>query len=146
MDMDSEKKKKAREEFQARADGMDRGNAENAAEAGERKRGEFCHGVPRVFRGIWEDVLTMLDLLRDWLKGDYDDAPWSTIASVAAAIAYFACPLDVIPDILPGLGFLDDVLVLKICLDLVEADLEAYREWCAVRETETPADNPEPDE
>lgn len=41
---------------------------------------------------------------------------WSTKALVVAAAAYLASPLDLIPDWIPGVGYLDDVALVAFTL------------------------------
>ena len=38
---------------------------------------------------------------------------------LAAALLYFICPLDVIPDVLPVLGYIDDVMVVSAVVALI---------------------------
>lgn len=45
------------------------------------------------------------------------DVPKSNKAQVAAALAYFLSPVDIIPDFIPGLGWLDDLYVAMIVTD-----------------------------
>ena len=40
------------------------------------------------------------------------DTPKWAKATVFAALAYFVCPIDAIPDVTPGIGFTDDLGVL----------------------------------
>jgi uncharacterized membrane protein YkvA (DUF1232 family) len=42
------------------------------------------------------------------------------------ALLYILNPIDIIPDVIPIFGYLDDVMVFGFCLDFVEADLEKY--------------------
>ena len=42
---------------------------------------------------------------------------------------YFVSPLDVIPDSIPVLGYIDDALVVGLALKTVRADLDAFMEW-----------------
>jgi uncharacterized membrane protein YkvA (DUF1232 family) len=37
----------------------------------------------------------------------------------------------VIPDIIIGVGYLDDATVVAFCLKLIERELERYKEWQA---------------
>ena len=37
--------------------------------------------------------------------------------------------IDIIPDYIPGLGYVDDAAVIAGCLLLVKTDLEDYRLW-----------------
>ena len=38
-------------------------------------------------------------------------------------------PFDLIPDYILGIGQIDDVLILILCLYLIEKDLHKYQEW-----------------
>ena len=38
-------------------------------------------------------------------------------------------PFDLVPDVLPLIGQVDDVAVMGACLILVEQDLHKYRNW-----------------
>ena len=80
-------------------------------------------------RRYLSDLKLLLGIVRDYWTGEYRQLPWFTIAAVVAALLYVLNPLDMIPDILPGIGYLDDATVVAFCLNLVEADLLRYREW-----------------
>ena len=66
--------------------------------------------------------------LRDVVRGDYR-LPWKTVAALAAALAYFLSPFDVIPDFIPLTGFIDDAAVLGLVFAAAETDLRGYCEW-----------------
>ncbi|MBQ0759852.1 MAG: uncharacterized membrane protein YkvA (DUF1232 family) [Zhongshania sp.] len=72
-------------------------------------------------------VKTLFSLLQDYVKGDYREIPWWSLGSVVTALLYILLPFDAVPDIIPIAGFLDDAVVLKLCLDMVSKDLEAYK-------------------
>lgn len=72
-------------------------------------------------------VKTLFSLLQDYVKGDYREIPWWSLGSVVTALLYILLPLDAVPDIIPIVGFLDDAVVLKLCLDMVSKDLEKYK-------------------
>lgn len=40
--------------------------------------------------------------------------PWGAIVSLVAALLYGASPIDVIPDFIPLIGFLDDGIVVTV--------------------------------
>ena len=75
------------------------------------------------------DIQLMFSMIRDYWYGNYRSVPWKTIAAVAGALLYVMNPLDVIPDLILGFGFLDDAGVVALCLKLVESDLHRYAAW-----------------
>jgi uncharacterized membrane protein YkvA (DUF1232 family) len=76
-----------------------------------------------------EDGKTLLALLKDYRKGKYRTALYGTIAAAAFALIYVLNPFDIIPDVLPFVGALDDASVIAACLMLIERDLFKYRNW-----------------
>lgn len=71
----------------------------------------------------------MLDMLKDYKNGVYKKVPWFTIGSIVFALLYVLNPFDIIPDFIPGLGYIDDLSVFTIALRFVETDLHNYLDW-----------------
>lgn len=69
------------------------------------------------------------DLISDYINGTYREIPVSTILSFIAALTYLISPFDVVPDVVPVLGFCDDAAALKFALDAARNDLYAYANW-----------------
>lgn len=80
-------------------------------------------------RRFIEDSRLLTALIKDWRAGRYRQALYGTIAAVAFALLYVFNPFDLIPDVLPILGAVDDATVIGACLMLVERDLKKYRSW-----------------
>lgn len=53
---------------------------------------------------------------------------------VVTALAYFANPHDLIPDSVPGLGFLDDAIMVEIVRRELQHEIAAYEDFCTARE------------
>ncbi|MEX0605317.1 MAG: YkvA family protein [Marinobacter sp.] len=77
------------------------------------------------------DIRVMFSMLRDYWKGNYRAVPWKSIAAIAGALLYVLNPIDLIPDLIIGFGFLDDAAILAACLTIVESDLHDYEVWKA---------------
>lgn len=71
----------------------------------------------------------LASLIRSFVKKEYTDIPIGSIIAIISALTYFLSPVDLIPDIVPGVGYVDDALVVAACLKLVESDVEEYIKW-----------------
>jgi len=71
----------------------------------------------------------MYGMLKDYRKGVYTKVPWFTIATIAFSFLYILNPLDIIPDFIPGLGYIDDMAIITFGLRFIESDLHNYLDW-----------------
>lgn len=71
----------------------------------------------------------MFGMLKDYRKGVYNKVPWFTIATIAFALLYILNPLDIVPDFIPGFGYIDDLAVLTFGLRFIESDIHNYLDW-----------------
>lgn len=76
-----------------------------------------------------EDAKMLTALVKDYRLGNYRTALYGTIAAAVFALIYVVNPFDILPDVLPFVGAVDDASVIAACLMLVERDLHKYREW-----------------
>ncbi|MFO1217321.1 MAG: DUF1232 domain-containing protein [Burkholderiaceae bacterium] len=58
-------------------------------------------------------------LLALWKLFQHRETPWLAKAVAVAVIAYAVSPIDLIPDFIPVLGLLDDLIVLPLGIALV---------------------------
>ena len=72
---------------------------------------------------------TMVSMVRSYLRGNYTKIPKRTILAIVSALIYFLSPIDLVPDWIPLLGQLDDAIVIATCWNLVNKDVEDYRQW-----------------
>lgn len=75
------------------------------------------------------DIVLFFQLLGDYTRGRYRKVPLRTIAAIVGALAYVLSPIDIIPDLLPVIGYVDDAGVMALCLKLVQSDIDHYRAW-----------------
>lgn len=75
------------------------------------------------------DVPILASLVRMYVKKEYRDIPIGSVISIVSALLYFVSPIDLIPDAIPGIGYIDDAAVVAACIALVEGDLKEYQAW-----------------
>ena len=73
---------------------------------------------------------------RDWRLEGADRA------RILDAIAYFVDPDDLIPDRIPGIGYLDDAIMVELVARELMHELEAYEDFCEYREKRSKASEP----
>jgi uncharacterized membrane protein YkvA (DUF1232 family) len=64
-------------------------------------------------------------MLRDAVAGRFK-VPWVTVSAATAALLYFISPIDLLPDFIPGVGLIDDALVIAMAISLARMDLKRY--------------------
>ena len=66
-----------------------------------------------------------------------EDAEWALAGAdrtrVVEALAYFAEPEDLIPDRTPGLGYLDDAIMVELVARELRHEIAAYADFCSYR-------------
>jgi len=67
---------------------------------------------PSLIKSVWQRVRLAIRLLRE------PTLSWFFKAIPVAAVLYVASPLDLIPDVLPVIGEVDDIAILLIALEL----------------------------
>ena len=83
-----------------------------------------------VLGNLVEDLMTMTQMVSDCFRGIYEDLPRGTVIGICAALFYAFSPVDLIVDIIPFAGFLDDAAVISLILELgLARDLMQYRDW-----------------
>jgi len=53
----------------------------------------------------------------------------STYITIAGALAYVVFPIDMIPDFILGVGYIDDVFVVGMVMKSISDEIERYRRY-----------------
>ncbi len=69
-------------------------------------------GLKQWARGLKRDVVAL------WIAGRDRRVPWHAKAVAAAVAAYALSPIDLIPDFIPVLGYLDDLILVPLGIAL----------------------------
>ncbi|OWO90103.1 hypothetical protein B5E41_28785 [Rhizobium esperanzae] len=91
---------------------------------------------------IWAKSLKR-DIVALWLAARDPRVPWYAKAVAGAVAAYALSPIDLIPDFIPVLGYLDDLVIVPLGIllatRLVPAEVMAALRVEAARRIERPA-------
>ena len=90
--------------------------------------------VPQFIRGRLDQLKIMIQMLKDheWRLPDAEST------RVLNALAYFTEPEDLIPDHIPGVGFLDDAIMIELVVRELRHEIEAYGDFCEFRSRQQP--------
>jgi uncharacterized membrane protein YkvA (DUF1232 family) len=75
-------------------------------------------------------LATLIEMVTD---GDWP-LPAAARGPALAALAYLCDPDDLIPDDVPGLGLLDDAIMIELVCRELRHELDAYRDFAAYRQ------------
>ena len=82
-----------------------------------------------------QDRIGKLALLVQMLEDQRWRLTGSDRARVLNVLAYFVDPDDLIPDRIPGLGYLDDAIMVELVLQELKHEIEAYQKFCEFEES-----------
>ncbi len=109
----------------ARAAVRDSEDAEIIAAARESFINVTTTRVPHYVRERIDRLRAMVEML--------EDEEWRMTRSererILASLVYFCDPDDLIPDNIPGLGFLDDAIMVELAFRELKHEIEAYQDF-----------------
>ena len=86
--------------------------------------------IPKApFADMWAYLLAMLRLIRAYYRGEYRNVRFANLVLIIGAIIYVLDPWDLIPDWIPGLGFVDDATVLAFAVQKTREALDDFAAW-----------------
>ena len=81
------------------------------------------------FYRIQDSIIALVRMLSAWMKGEYENISTKSIIAVVTALLYFVNPLDLIPDFIPVIGQLDDILILGYLIKTLNKEIERFMAW-----------------
>ena len=81
------------------------------------------------FKQLFDVAATLVRLVRNYISGDYRAVATGTIVSGFAVLLYVLSPIDLVPDYIPVLGFLDDLSLISWFLGKFQDELARFRTW-----------------
>ena len=119
--------------MKASRQGGEAASVADVTEAATRLLKEAKNAVVPAFVAERLDRLDQLiAMVRDegWAMGAED------VQRTLSALEYFSNPDDIIPDSTPVLGYLDDAIMIEVCVRELTHELSAYEEFCDYRQNE----------
>lgn len=109
--------------------------------AGDLEEDLIVENARRLVNRTWEADTS--DFIRERINrmetliGMAQDTGWGLDSTerqrVIEALAYFSEPEDLIPDDTPGLGYLDDAIMIEMVCRELRHEIQAYRDYCVYR-------------
>ena len=129
-DADLEYFRTALREAQRKAQGRD----EKTVHAGARHLARQTRAL--TLPAFVTDRLLVLDTLTRMIEDEDWKLDGADRTRVLDALAWFTDPSDLVPDQIPGLGFLDDAIMVELVAQELRPELEAYQSFCRFRDEE----------
>jgi len=107
-------------------------DVEKVLKRSEEIKKKFRTGGP--LGRFFEDGQLLVGMVKDYWSKAYRKVPGATIAAVVVSLIYVLNPLDLVPDVLPIIGQVDDAAIVAACLLLIEQDLFSYRQWKQIQD------------
>lgn len=82
-----------------------------------------------IFHSLRHEMGIIFLLCTDVLRGHYRGIKKKNMILIIAALLYLLNPMDIVPDFILALGFLDDLTLLTFVLSKVKKELEEYENW-----------------
>ena len=77
----------------------------------------------------FESFAVLWSLLHDYWEGEYKAVPWKLLAAIGFSVTYLVSPLDIVPDFIPFVGFVDDATVFALVVSAFQSEINAYKKW-----------------
>lgn len=106
----------------------------------EKKMNSFLNQLESKFSAVsglaekLKDIPLIVELVRAYIKKEYTEIPVGSIIGLVSALIYFVSPVDLIPDVIPVIGYVDDAMVIALAIRFAYTDLEDFKKWKANQE------------
>ena len=81
------------------------------------------------YADIAERLKVITRMVQAWRNKAYTDFSYTTVFISVAILAYFISPVDLLPDFIPFIGGLDDVLLLAYLIKIIDKEIEKFVAW-----------------
>ncbi len=76
-----------------------------------------------------DKIDVLFRMVRAHFRHEYSGFSSKTLILLVLGLVYFIMPIDIIPDFIVGLGYIDDLSVLLAVYKSLEHDIEQFLDW-----------------
>ncbi|OGX89727.1 hypothetical protein BEN49_08565 [Hymenobacter coccineus] len=81
------------------------------------------------FKQLLNVAMTLVRLVRRYVSGDYREVSGTTVVSGLAVLLYVLSPIDLVPDFIPVIGFLDDLSLVSWFVGKFQVEITKFHDW-----------------
>ncbi|WP_143960124.1 YkvA family protein [Litoribacter populi] len=74
-------------------------------------------------------VDVLFRMIRAHVNGSYKGFSTKSLGMIALGLVYFVTPIDLIPDFIPVIGYVDDLTVLLAVIKTLQSDIQKFVLW-----------------
>lgn len=78
---------------------------------------------------LWDKLYVLYRYVKAWATGQYREIKWNTAVLAIAGLIYALNPWDILNDIVPVIGFLDDVAFVTYIMTVLRKDIRRFLQW-----------------
>ena len=93
------------------------------------KKASANKGIGALAGEVWENLQLLTRMLKAAMSGEYKGIPSGTLVGGIAVLIYFISPIDLIPDMIPVIGLLDDATLLAWFIASIKTELDKFKAW-----------------
>ena len=75
------------------------------------------------------NLRVIIRIIKAYANGSYREMPWKSLLALVGGVVYFLMPVDLMPDFIPFMGYLDDFTVIMLLSGAFQQDIEDFLIW-----------------
>lgn len=85
-------------------------------------------GFPSV-QSLFTELHLFLEFVESYRANQYRSISPATLFVAALGVIYLFSPIDLLPDYIPVLGWIDDIAILRVIIEVIRTDLKKFKIW-----------------